>query len=457
MMPRRFKLLGMGLPAWLLCAFAVSILTPRIDHWHRMVPLACALLFWAATGRAFLKALRHRLVWLPTLYFAVGVAYRFLGFSSASWGNYALFLMMFVAYWAGLYAWNFMPPSERRRVFAVVFLAFAVNLADQFRLNWMNPGMHGKFVRAGRYGELNFGGTNFICSIMVFVLFLLADILNGRPNNPRWKLVLYGSLVALASFYFVAHAQSATITLCFAFAAVLFWVCGNLQPGDKRLFLRVLGAGCVLALLLAITPLVLSWAMDVLAPVAGSKFLARLQTIQHLAENQLDTSDLQVLSRGELMMMDIDNWLSSPSSFFIGMGFHRTASFGVMERAELTGAGNHSGYMDVLPRYGLLGLVAIVALTVSLWKYFLDGCDRRCSVKLKIFMVMLVFYNVANKLFHTNVIFSIMFLLPFLRQKPGPGSPPLRQVLPGNAVTDRPGEKTVPSAPSLLAFKKEER
>jgi hypothetical protein len=447
----------MGLSAWLLCAFAVSILTPRIDHWHRVVPLACALLFWATTGRAFLKALRHPLVWLPTLYFTVGVVYRFLGFSSASWGNYGLFLMMFVAYWAGLYAWNFIPPPERRRVFVVVFLAFAVNLVDQLRLNWLNPSMHAYFVKSGIYGEMNFGGTNFICSIMVFALFLLADLLNGRPNNPAWKLVLHGSLVALASFYFVSHAQSATITLCFAFAAVLFWVCGNLQPGDKRLFLRVLGTGCVLSLLVAITPLVLSWSMDVLAPVAGRKFLARLQTIQHLAENQLDTSDLQALSRGTLMMMDIDNWLSSLSSFFIGLGFHRTASFGVMERAELTGAGNHSGYMDVLPRYGLLGFVALVALTVALWKYFLNGCDRRCAVKLKIFILMLVFYNVANKVFHSNVIFSIMFLLPFLREKPGSGSPPTRRVLQGNAVTARPGGKPVSPAPSLLASTKEKR
>lgn len=450
MMPRRFKLLGMGLPAWLLCAFAVSILTPRIDHWHRVVPLVCALLFWAATGRAFLKALRHPLVWLPTLYVAVGVAYRLFGFSSASWGNYALFLMMFVAYWAGFYAWNFMSPSERRRVFVVVFLAFAVNLFDQFRLNRANPTMHAHFVRTGIYGEMNFGGTNFICSIMVFALFLLADLVNGRPNNPRWKLVLYGSLVAMTIFYFVTHAQSATITLCFAFAGVLFWVCGNLQSGDKRLFLRVLGATCVLALLVATAPLVLSWSMDVLAPVAGNKLLARLQTIQHLAENQLDASDLKILTRGELISMDIDNWLSSPSSFFMGMGFHRTVSFGVLERAELTGAGNHSGYMDILPRYGLLGLVAIIAMTVSLWKYFLNGCDNRCAFKLKIFLWTLIFYNVANKLFHTNVIFSIMFLLPFLRQKPG-GSLSPRLVLPENAGPAKPA----PLAASWKAFPKE--
>ena len=453
----KFKLAGMGLPAWLLCAFAIALLTPRIAFWHRTIQFGCALLFWAASGQAFLKALRYRLVWLPSLYVAVGFVYRLLGFSSASWGNYGRFLTILIAYWAGLYAWIFMHPSERRRVFVVVFLAFAVNLVDQIRLNWLNPGMKGYYARLGLYGELNLGATYFICGMMVFSLFLLADLVNGRPNNPRWKLVLHGSLVALTAFYFLAYAQSATNTLCFAFAGVLFWVCGNLQSGDKRLFLRVLGAACVLSLLVAIAPMVLSWGMEVLAPVAGNKFLARLQTIQHLTENQIDTNDLRILARGRLIVMDVDNWLSSFSSFFMGTGYHFTNSLGMWERAELSGAGDHSGYMDILPRYGLLGFVAIITMTVSLWKYFLNGSDNRCAVKLKIFLVTLIFYNVANKLFHPNVIFTIMFLLPFLRQKPAPGSLQSRPFLRGNAVTARPGEDPGSPATSLLAFAKEKR
>lgn len=416
--PRKRKLAGMGIPAWLLCAFAISMLTPRIAFWHLTVPLGCALLFWAATGKAFLKALRHRLIWLPTLYVAVGFAYRFLGFSSASWGNYARFLIMLVAYWAGYYAWNFMETAQRRKVLVVVFLTFAVNLLDQFRLNLLNPGMQAYFLRSGIYGEVNLGKTNFICCVMVFSLFLLGDLVNGRPNNPRWKQVLFGSLVALTVMYFVTYAQSATITLCFLFAGVLFLVVGNAKPGDKGLFLRLLGASLAFSFLVAMAPMILSWGMELLEPIAGNKFLARLQTLQHLAENSLDTSDLKILTRRDLIAIDIDNWLESPGSFLVGKGLHITTDFDVLGRAELTGAGNHSGYVDILPRYGLLGLFAIVAMTVSLWKYFLHGCDKQCFVKLKILLLTLVFYNMANKVFHADVIFSIMFLLPFLRQKP---------------------------------------
>lgn len=459
---RRFKLLGMGLPAWLLCAFAVSILTPRMLVWYRVLPFGLALCFWASTGQTFLRALRHRLVWLPTLYVAMGFAYRFLGFSSASWGNYGRFLTMFVAYWAGFYAWNCLKSSERQKVFVIVFWTLVVNLLDQFRLYLLHPGLKAYFakIEIGRYGSgqmMNLGLTNFICSIMVFALFLLANLLNGRPDNPKWKLVLHGSLVALSAFYFMAYAQSATITLCFLFTAVLFWVCGNEKPSSKGLLLKLIGTGCGLFLFVVFAPSILSWSREALEPVAGSKLLARLQTIQHLSENRLDSNDLFVLSRGSLILMDLDNWLSSLSAFFVGNGYHFTNSFGLMERAELSGAGDHSGYMDILPRYGLLGFVAFVAMSVFLWKYFLDGCDKRCAVKLRIFLLMLIFYNVANKLFHANVIFSIMFLLPFLRQKPGPGSLPSRQIWRGNAVTARPGGKPMPTAPSLLPLTKEKR
>lgn len=423
-MPDKRKLTGMGLPAWLLCAFAASILTPRIALWHRIIPLGFALLFCLATRKAYLKALRHRLVWLPTLYVAVGFFYRFIGFSSASWGNYGRFLIMFVAYWAGYYAWNFMEVAQRHRVLVAVFLVFTVNLLDQFRLNLLHPGMQGYFVGRGIYGEVNLGLTNFICSVMIFALFLIADFLNGRPDNPRWKTMLYASVVASVVVYFFSFAQSATNTLCFLFATVLFLIVGNAKPGDKGLFVRLLGAGFMFSILAAMAPMVLSWGIEILSPIAGSKILARLQTLQHLAENSLDTSDLTILARRDLLSIDIDSWLESPMSFFVGKGYHFTADLDVMGRAELSGAGNHSGYVDILPRYGLLGFVAIMAMTVFLWKYFLDGCDSRCAVKLKIFLATLVFYNVANKLFHAPVIFSIMFLLPFLRQKPyGRNSP----------------------------------
>ncbi len=408
-----------SLSTWLLCVFAVSLLTPRIAFWEKSVLLACALLFWLSTGKAFWNALlRHRLVLLPALCVAVGFVYRIIGWSSALWGNYALLLIMFVAYWAGYYAWNFMEAAQRRKVLVVVFLTFAVNLLDQFRLSLLNPEMQVYLARYGAYGKVNFGLTDFICCIMVFSLFLVADFVNGRPDNPGWKRGLYASLVALTVVYFFSCAQSATITLCFLFATVLFLIAGNAQPGDKGLFLRLLAAAFVFSILAAIAPMALSWGVDFLEPIAGDKILTRLQTIQHLTENNLDTSDLTILTRRDLLSLDIDSWLSSPMSFLVGKGYHNTGSLNVMELAKESGAGNHSGYVDILPRYGVLGFAAIVAMTVFLWKYFLAGCDKRCSVKLKIFLLTLVFYNVANKIFHANVVFSIMFLLPFLRQKP---------------------------------------
>lgn len=366
-------------------------------------------------------------------------------------------LSMFVAYWAGLYAWNGMPSSERRRVFQIVFLVFVVNLVDQFRLFRYTPGLKTTFAKTGMYGQLNLGATNFICTAMVFALFFLADVVNGHPNNSKGKLALYVSLVGLILYYFVTFAQSATITFCFFVTALLFLICGNEPPRSRIWAHRLIGYGLVFFVFFFLLPPIFSWAIDVLAPVAGSKILARLQTIQHLVSDQVNTEDMMSLRRGTLISMDFDAWLSSPSSFFMGRGYHYVSALGVLEVAEQTGAGNHSGFVDLLPRYGLFGLVAMIALTVTLWKYFLDGCDQRCAVKLKIFMVMLIFYNVANKLFHTNVIFSIMFLLPFLRQKPGSGSLPPREVWQGKAVTTRPGEKPVPPAPSLLPLSKEKR
>lgn len=402
-------------PCWILCAFVVSIFTPFLYFWHRSVPFGLALLFLLSTWKQFFSALRNPLLLLPLLYLTIGLAYRLIGFSSASWGNYGKFVIIFIAYWAAFLLWNGATSKERKFVFIVSFATNCFNIMDQFRLNWTIPNINGVFLASGVYGQINFGQTQFIFSIVVFAAFLIADLINNRPHNPVWKLALYIFVVAVSSVYFIAYGQAATDTLCFIAVTLLFLVCGNKTPDSRQLPVRLIGIALLLLAVVSFSSSILAWLLEGLSSVAGPKILDRLQTMQHVSTGATTAEDWTILSRLQLLSMDIESWASSLLSFFFGHGFHFDNTLGVLDRAELTGAGNHSGFIDTLPRYGLFGFVALMIMTVNLWKYFLRGCKAECVLKINVFLCMLAIYNIFNRLLAVNVIFSIMFFIPFLK------------------------------------------
>lgn len=401
-------------PTFLLCLYVICVFTPIMYSFYLAVPMGIGFLFVVLTFRKFI-ALKSPLLYSIIALVAISLLYWALGYSTASYGNFASRISIIYAIWAGFYLWNYTTPGYRMIVLVVLFASLVVNLIYAIEIRILIPELNTSYLHESNvkdmYGMLNIGGTEYTYCAMYVSLFLFIYLFITKPRTLRYNLFLY-VVFFLCVIYVLVFGESATASLSFLVSviALLLW-----RRGSNMTVLL-----CMLTCTLFLFTLVILDEKDIIewiTEIAGDKTGQRIQSLFNVSSGKLNQDDEEKLSRFPMILYGIQMWLSDINSFVVGWGFHTrgdSLSYGPQELLVMNKCGDHSTIIDVLPRYGIFGLIPMFFILRYYKRYVYQICKGiHRKVPIVIFIVV-VFNNIMNKTTSPCILLVLFFLYPYL-------------------------------------------
>ena len=194
--------------------------------------------------------------------------------------------------------------------------------------------------RIGLYNNLNIGGFEF-----VYTLMLICPLFVYFIRVKQWR---YLSLCALiGAFMVITKTEYTTALLCFMLSLLCFFI--PRQNGARFVLGLLLGGVMAFFLLKVLLGDVLLWFSEMIDSEIVSM---RLQDIASILKGGFASGrDMDVEQRQDLYMIDFDAFLKSP---LLGSG---------------SAKGGHSFFLGYLSKYGLIGLVLMLVVFKSMFKF----------------------------------------------------------------------------------------
>ena len=348
-------------------------LTYALNSIHTEAMLACGVLglvvVWLTEYRMLSKDSR-RLVLLSALLLGLIILYKLVGISSCSTDSIGVYIDWTVVLLFAVYMAN-ADFTDGERYFFVLLLYGLIMI----QLITAIASGRAIMARGSRY-TVTLRITEFGSMAMFFSAACLIWFLNDYRLRNR-ALAILG---ILASLYVVFVIQQRLIN---DFCTVALLALILLNNNKRKKFVYVL-------YFLAIG--VLIWIYVTRAYIPILNYLIKNASTVRIANRLQDVKDFLLTGnlmeegrfsgRSDLMKLSLTSWTRNPLTILIGVGDHRGRNAIV---------GNHSEYIDMLARYGLLGASLVAATTVYTIKFLLSFGGKRTKVYLQVGAVALMF------------------------------------------------------------------
>jgi len=353
------------------------------------------VLFSNKVSRETRKAVAWIWVWLiyQILLFVVG-------FSTSAIGNYMTILFFYCTVMNGLLIQDLYDLVHVKRLAKFICLIVVVNLIDNIRLGIIYPECNSYLYQSwgSKYLLMNVGGTEFDAAIMFLCGTVVACLLwyQKRIKRSVKTILIFFCLSMLYYLIFISGRATSIVFLC---AIIIF----AMFRGNKKVLIPAL-------VLLGILYLLSD--ASIFAIIGNDRIASRLSDISDLIRGNRIASDSSLVVRFNKACESISTFLSSPTSFIIGVGNHDTLS-------QVTGIGHHSEIIDILPKYGVVGILlfSIVLTKISKKMHSSNKQDRLFSFVYR-FFVLYSFFNVSVAPEIGTVVFMLTpTLLPLLLNK----------------------------------------
>lgn len=381
--------------------WAVLSCTPILDKSsYQAILLAIAIPLLFANQRPLRK--KRALVFAVLSYITLAVLYKFVGYSSASWGNYKNQFLFFLPMLLLLVMKYKLSDQYSRYLWWMMVIIMTFNIVDNIRLSILYPQLNNVsrfYLDEDFLASINAGGTSFYTFSLFFFNVCFFVFLNTKK-----RLIKFASLTVaiISSIYILFYCLKGSVVVFYLLSIVLQFFAYKTK--NTTLFFMVLGysaIGMVIALVFFQEEIV-----DFIISVSpGERLTTRLVTLVD-ADNE-EANTFTVTGRTNLYLMSIETWLSNILNFFFGIGDHR-AAFG----AAATGISQHSDLLDTLARYGLLGLIPIFLTFKYYFKYILSLFDKKFKLQLITIFFILILFGVVRGIFNAGLGCTMFLLLP---------------------------------------------
>lgn len=289
-------------------------------------------------------------------YVALAFFYKFVGYSSAAWGNYMNQLLFFIPMLLMLLIPDLLPDGQKRKLWWLVVIVMAFNIVDNIRLCIMYPQLNsvGRLYQEEDFlASINAGGTPFYTFSLFFFNVCFFVFLNCKEKATKYMAL---AVAVISAVYILGYCLKGSVVVYFLLSLVLQYFAYKTQ--NTTLFIVVLALSAIMAFV--VLSLFKDAIVDFIISVSPDERLAtRLVTLVDM-ENE-EANMITITGRTNLYLLSLGTWLSSIVNFVIGIGDHR-----VIFGAQATGIGQHTDLLDSLARYGLLALVVVLfAKTLS--------------------------------------------------------------------------------------------
>lgn len=392
--------------------YVICIFTPIIQSRFLLAPCLIGLFFFLITLPCWARSVCSiKLLLYTTLLMLVAVVYRIIGISSAATGNYANFFLAYISFWMGVYICKYMPESIHHSIVKFSTIVLIVNIIDNVRLYSLFPELigTGSFTNINffdKYGFINLGKTAFNYMVMFLTIFMFCCCLSKRKK-------IYFSLFVLLSLYLFVYGGSGTILISFLLGVFLIYFLGR-DETEKKSYFKVIILFSLFLIFIIFSDSILSFIIKILEPLVGEKVTDRLTTIMHLLDGNLNSKDLSFLSRINFLRYDIEVWCSSVINFLLGKGYHTTSGISMKETLLLTGDGGHSGFVDLIPRYGVIGLSLCIGIVNNVFCFRKECKCRGARNMFLILFLLFIFNNIFNSTLDCGSVFILSVFFPLI-------------------------------------------
>lgn len=361
------------------------------------------------------QIVNNRLFFWITLLFLIEIFYRVIGLSTAAIGNYAIRFIAYVSVWVGIYISTRRPKDVYSSIVKFVFLVITFNIIDNLRIYQLYPELLGTglFTNTNYVSGINasnLGTTSFFYMIMFVAISLFFYL---RINKKiKYRMIQWFLFVGISVFILTASG-SGTIIVSFISCIALSVICGKYNNKDQAILIIIISI-ILLAVLIIFSSTIIGFIIKLIGPMIGEKATTRLGVIQHMLEGTYTSTDKAYLARLEFIRFDFRNWFSSIKSFCFGNGYHTYSGISMVDALTTTGDGGHSGFVDLLPRYGLLGFFIIISLIKHGYRYLSNISDDKKVNYYLILFITVILNNVFNNIMSSGPLFVLFTFFPII-------------------------------------------
>mgnify|MGYP006872988379 CR=1 FL=1 len=385
----------------LLILITTIIFSTPLFNRSSYLALVCVVLwlYMLVNNYLLLKHGNVKLTAPVVLFLCIIFGYRLIGFSDAAWGNY---LNQLCFYTCMLFMITLQKGGRLNNFFLwAIWGVLVFNIVDNILLSYLYPQLN--YARLYQDEEflqsINAGGPSFY----MFVLFVF-NISFFVFLNCKHKLLRFLMLASclLSATYILGFCYKGITVIFFLFSLFSIYYAKHTKKMSQFVVVNV----SMLLLTYVIVLLFSDALVDIIKAVSPHERLtARLVGL--IDANDIDASTGSATSRTHLYLMSIKTWLSGASNFIYGIGDHR-----VMFGAAQTGISQHSDLLDILPIYGLVGLVLIWILFKNAYRIIVSFFDNEYKLQVGTIFMLFVLYGLVEKIWFPMAGCAIFLLLP---------------------------------------------
>ena len=350
--------------------------------------------------------------WMAYLFICVLMV--IIGFSSNNLNFIISRLPFYLIPMMGYYVIKNYNRKEKNIILILFLLIFFVNLVYNIYLGFLIPELFEDSVHTEETEKLdvlmNKATTGFIIVGYWLIGALLMVLLTTRRKLRRLICILL--MIPIGYYMLFQNTRGTAILLLMVELVGMFLAYYEpTRQVNRRIYYVFSVVTIVLLLLLVFIPL-MEWLIANLQSERLAKRLNDLIEFRQSRGNVDDVSDGSFTSRVMLAQISLNSFLSSPISIMIGIGDH-TQSFG----GDLvkSGIGNHSEFIDVLGRYGLVGAFVFWKIMKSYYQMLRSLTTNRNLLKyVNILFVVIILSGFFNGIFYPLMLIFLFLIYPII-------------------------------------------
>lgn len=339
-----------------------------------------------------------------------------IGFSSTNLNFVISRLPIFLLPAIGYYAVSHYNRKEKTILLTAFAIVYFVNLIYNIFLGFQFPDIFEEQVSTEESIQfstlMNIASTGFI---VVGYCLIGALLMAALVVKEKGRMLLYLLLVVPIAYYMLFQNTRGTAVLLLVVELFGMFI-AYFEPkgqGNKRGYYLFTTIMLVIMGLIVFIPL-LTFLMEHLQSERLSERLNDLVDFKQSGGNLNDVREGSLTERILLAQTSLNSFFSSPISIMIGIGDH-TQSFG----GDLikSGIGNHSEFIDVLARYGLVGAFVFWKIMKNYhWMLYRLTTQRQVMKYVNVIFVVIILSGILNNIFYPAMLFFIYLIFPVIME-----------------------------------------
>lgn len=365
------------------------------------------------TGRVKGLLLNNVSVWW-IVYILLYVIMVIIGFSSTNLNFVISNLPKYLIPAIGYFVIKNYNRKEKKIILVSFLLVFFVNLGTNIFLGFQYPDIFEELASTEESinfsVSMNIANTFFveICYLLIGALAMTILVLKEKG----WFFFSLLFIVPVAYYMLFQNTRGTAILLLMVELVGLFLAYFEPPQQTNRRAYYIFSTVLIILLLFIVFIPLMGWVMEHLQSERLAERLNDLVDFKQSGGNLNDVKEGSFTARIMLAQTSLNTFLSSPISILIGIGDHTQAFGGDLVKS---GIGNHSEFVDVLARFGLVGAFIFWNIMRRYYQMMKRlSCRREVLKYVNVLFWIIIISGILNLLFVPTMLLFMYIVLPLI-------------------------------------------